>query len=401
MKSKFFFLFAAIAICFTACEKEPKSVDLNPPLHPTQNDSVDLLKINQIQVIASHNSYRKRTYKPLYDMVVDFYNQGALPQDLNPQGWDYTHGPLPEQFGAFGMRGVELDIYEDAQGGRFANRGGLVLLDEDPASGIPELDQPGYKLIHIPDFDYNTNYYSFVAALQAIKGWSDKNPNHVPIFIQIESKTEMVGDQVAMPFLQTSQPFTAGSADAVDAEIKSVFGDNLDKVITPDEIRGSFPTLREAVMAGAWPTLGEARGKILFAMQGGLVPSYIQGHPSLQGRAMFTYAEPQDDEAAFVIINDPIDDMLEIQQVISQGFIVRTRADAETEQARTGDYSMMNAAIESGAQIISTDYYRPDPRYLTEPNAWTSYHVSFPGGITYRINPFTAADKVSLGAIAE
>lgn len=401
MKSKSMLLIAATAICFTACKKDEKAKKLNPPLFETQNDSVDLLKINQIQVVGSHNSYRTRTYKPLYDLAVNFYEQGLLSENLNPRGWDYTHVPIPQQLGAFGMRGLELDVYEDAQGGRFSNRGGLVLVDENPASGIPELDQPGYKIIHIPDLDYNTNYYSFVSALQAIKSWSDKNPNHVPIFIQIETKTEMVGDQVPMPFFQTSQPFTSASAEAIDAEIKSVFGNNLDKIITPDMVRGSFTTLREAVLAGHWPTLGQARGKILFAMQGGLVPLYKQGHPSLQGRAMFTYANPLDDEAAFVIINDPIDDLLQIQQVVAQGFIVRTRADAETVEARTGDYSMMNAAFQSGAQIISTDYYQPDPRYKTEPQNWTSYQVAFPSGITYRINPVTAADKVSLGRIAE
>lgn len=42
-------------------------------------------------------------------------------------------------------------------------------------------------------------------------------------------------------------------------------------------------------------------------------------------------------------------------------YIVRTRSDVETMQARTGDYSMFNAAMNSNAQIISTDYYREDP----------------------------------------
>lgn len=84
-----------------------------------------------------------------------------------------------------------------------------------------------------------------------------------------------------------------------------------------------------------------------------------------------------------------------------QGFIVRTRADGDTEEARTGDYTKMNAAFESGAQIISTDYYRPDPRYKTEPENWTDYKVAFPDGRTKRINPVSASDKVSLGIITE
>ncbi len=82
----------------------------------------------------------------------------------------------------------------------------------------------------------------------------------------------------------------------------------------PDQVRGTFGTLREAVLANNWPTLGDTRGKVVFMMQGGMVPFYKQGHPSLQGRAMFTYAEPDEDEAAFVIINNPIADFGEIRR---------------------------------------------------------------------------------------
>jgi hypothetical protein len=39
---------------------------------------------------------------------------------------------------------------------------------------------------------------------------------------------------------------------------------------------------------------------------------------------------------------------------------VRTRTDVETIQARNNDYTMFNAAIQSRAQILSTDYYTPD-----------------------------------------
>lgn len=400
MKHKYLFALAFAVVALASCKKE-KDTDLQPPSTAPQNPEVELLKINELQVVGSHNSYRRRTYAPIFDLCKTLYDGGILPADLDPSGWDYDHVSLPEQFGAFGMRSIEIDVYEDPNGGRFASRGGLVLVDENPASGIAELDEPGFKVLHIPDFDYNTNYYTFRSALQAVRQWSLKNPGHVPIFIQIESKTEMVGDQVSMPFLLTSTPYTAASADAIDAEIKSVFGDDLAGVLTPDQVRGTFGTLREAVLANNWPTLGDTRGKVVFMMQGGMVPFYKQGHPSLQGRAMFTYAEPDEDEAAFVIINDPVADFTEIQEVIGQGFIVRTRADAETDEARTGDYTMMNAAISSGAQIISTDYYQPDPRYKTEPDAWTNYHVAFPNGTTYRINPVTASGKVQLGFIAE
>lgn len=49
----------------------------------------------------------------------------------------------------------------------------------------------------------------------------------------------------------------------------------------------------------------------------------------------------------------------------------------------------MNAAFASGAQIISTDYYRPDPRYLTD-TAWTDFTVQFPNNELARINDISA-----------
>lgn len=79
--------------------------------------------------------------------------------------------------------------------------------------------------------------------------------------------------------------------------------------------------------------------------------------------------------------------------------MVRTRTDAGTTQARTGDYSDMQAAFESGAQIISTDYYRPDAR-AGQPG-WTDFTVRFPNNELARINPVNAASKQDLGLIRE
>ena len=82
---------------------------------------LDSLGLNQLQYIGSHNSYRLKTYDPLYDWVQQL--GGLLPSSLNPDEWDYTHLPLEEQFSDYGVRKIELDIYYDPNGGRFANRG--------------------------------------------------------------------------------------------------------------------------------------------------------------------------------------------------------------------------------------------------------------------------------------
>ena len=63
-----------------------------------------------------------------------------------------------------------------------------------------------------------------------------------------------------------------------------------------------------------------------------------------------------------------------------RGFLVRTRADAGTTEARSNDTRRRDQALASGAQFISTDYPEPNP-------AFSPYAVRFDNGIAVRINP--------------
>ena len=80
-------------------------------------------------------------------------------------------------------------------------------------------------------------------------------------------------------------------------------------------------------------------------------------------------------------LNDPVTDEAKIRQAVLDGYVVRTRSDADTVQARTGDVTMREAALRSGAQWISTDYPVPDPRFST------GYAVTIPDGTPARCNP--------------
>jgi len=397
LKSSLYFLlitFLFLSFTIYSCKKEDAPIDENVPV---VWDTTDYLKINQLQVIGSHNSYRQRTYMPMYNFVQNL--GGLLPAQYDPNGWDYTHLPLPEQFSDYGIRSVELDIYNDPNGGLFATRRANGLINEPLATGIAELQGPGMKILHVPDFDYMTNYYTFVSALTAIKNWSDAHPRHIPIIIHIEAKSDGVtlsGFTLTVPL-----EYDAAAADAIDAEIKSVFGEELENVITPDKFRGTYSTLSEAAEAGAWPMLGDARGKVIFVMEGQAVDPYLAGHPILENRAVFIYADAGNPETAFVILNSAVADEAEIVQTVQAGYMVRTRSDANTNEARSGDYSRMNAAFVSGAHIISTDYYKPDPRGVAGDSGWTDFVVRFPNNELARINPVSASDKQGIGEIKE
>ena len=366
-----FFVFSSILF---SCKEEKDS-----------EPDVNSLKLNEIQIIGSHNSYHITPSEGMLALIGSFMQELAA-------SMDYTHLPLDEQFTTYGIRQIELDIYPDPEGGLFANRLGNAFLGLPVASGIAALDTPGYKILHFPDVDFETHYITFRAALRAVKQWSEENPLHLPILILVEVKDEGIGDLISILSGFTDPlPIDAEMMDELDEEIRDVFGEDLQNVITPDVVRGERETLEDAVLEDGWPTLGESRGKVLFALDNGGEVSdlYLEDHPSLEGRILFTDSEPGSPEAGFLKMNTPTN---EIKSRVMEGYLVRTRSDTETEEARTGETARRDSALASGAQFITTDYYRPDPRY-EESDDWTGYSVQLPGGVVARINPVIGSEE--------
>ena len=63
---------------------------------------------------------------------------------------------------------------------------------------------------------------------------------------------------------------------------------------------------------------------------------------------MFTSVGIEHPAAAVMIINDPIKDFGRIQKLVRGGFMVRTRADANTVEARANDVKRLQAALPAG-----------------------------------------------------
>ena len=341
--------------------------------------------LNHVQVLGTHNSYHVQPRPTLLAALLA----------ITPlfRAWEYTHLPLDQQFSTQGIRQIELDVYTDPAGGLFATRHGLLYVDEDPVSGLPALDQPGLKVIHIPDVDFETRCLTFVECLQTIDLWSHLNPGHLPITVLVELKDEAIPDIFDLGFV-TPIPFGAADLDALDAEIRSVFPEG--QIITPDDVRGRAATLEQAVLTTGWPLLSRARGKVLFLMDngGGLRDLYRAGRPNLEGRVLFTNATPGDADAAFVKRNDPLEgDPDDIPDLVRAGYLVRTRTDGDTEEARSGDTTMRDAAIVSGAQYVSTDYPVENPAF------GTGYKVEIPGGLPARCNPVNAPSGCRAAAL--
>jgi hypothetical protein len=237
------------------------------------------------------------------------------------------------------------------------------------------MQHPGFKVIHVQDIDYVSNCQPFTACLTEVRAWSRSHPGHDPLFILVETKAQ--GPVPGVPMV-TPEPFTEAVLDALDGEILSVFSRS--ELVLPDDVRGDWPTLREAVLHKGWPGLTAARGKVVFLLdQSDVTANYTAAHPSLKGRVLFTNSQPDAPDAAFVERNDgPAAD---IRDLVRQGFLVRTRSDAGTVEGRSGDTHRRDDALASGAQIVSTDYP------ASEPSRWTGYHVALPEGVTLRCNP--------------
>jgi hypothetical protein len=292
---------------------------------------------------------------------------------------EYRHQPLDQQLNA-GIRQIELDIFADSQGGRYAHPAGISAV---AAAGLPKdpefdpngvMSKPGFKVMHVQDYDYRSTCQPLIACLKIVRAWSLSHPGHVPVYILLETKTDLPPQYHAT----VTEKFTPSVFDALDAEIRSVFAAN--EMITPDQVRGKHKTLEEAVLHNDWPTLAAARGKVVFLMdQRPVGPVYLEGHPSLRGRIIFTNAEPGQPDCAFTEENEGTPE--EIAALVRKGYLVRTRTDENTKEARTNDTTRRDAVLASGAQLLSTDYP------ASEPSAWTAYSVSLPDGAVARCNP--------------
>src|SRR5262245_61718111 len=98
------------------------------------------VRLNEMQVIGSHNSYHVEN-----PALAPFVDELA-----------YTHAPLAEQFTNQGVRQIELDIFADPAGTLWRPFG-----------------VSGYKVMHIEQIDEGSTCETLIACLTQLKSWSD------------------------------------------------------------------------------------------------------------------------------------------------------------------------------------------------------------------------------------
>src|SRR5579859_2358476 len=204
-------------------------------LATTGDSGFDDLPINRVQVIGSHNSYKQAIDTALFSMFKEKNPQAAM-------GLEYSHVPLAEQLD-LGLRNLEIDVYADEKGGKYAHPKGL---EWEAAAHPPAYDpdgvmnKPGFKVFHVQDLDFRSSCLTFAGCLRQLKAWSDAHPDHYPIYITMNAKDA----EIKAPGFTIPEKFTTGVFDHLDREILDNLGPAY--LVTPDDIRGSYPSLEQA-----------------------------------------------------------------------------------------------------------------------------------------------------------
>jgi hypothetical protein len=322
------------ALLLTGCPAPPADDSAVEP--PVEHPLDDVLRVHHLQAKGTHNSYHQQ---PGHDAVDE---------------WMYSHAPLDEQAACQGVRQFELDLHWDEEG--------------------------SFEVLHVPAFDPETSCATLRDCLDDLRRFSDASPGHHPLFVMLEPK----------------DAYRAEEVETYLAELEAAVAESWpDRLLTPDLLRGAHPDLATAIAEQGWPTLGEVRGHLLLWLldSGGFRDAYTQDRPGLEGRLLFALSSPGSSYAAVMMNDDPVSGYDSIQERVSAGYLVRTRADAGGVSSEEEGAERRDIAIGSGATMLSTDYPAPVEEH--------DYWLQLPGGTPSRCNPITAPTECSAEAIED
>ena len=178
-----------------------------PLIAAPRSSANDSVKLNEIQLIGTHNSYHAGLSP----------GESKLLVEQNPtlyQALEYRHAPLDQQLNA-GIRQIELDIFADSQGGRYAHPAGPQWV---AAAGLPadpvfdpegQMSKPGFKVMHVQDLDYRSTCQTLIGCLRVVRAWSQAHPRHLPIFILLETKQSDLPEKYHATVTEKFSPATS------------------------------------------------------------------------------------------------------------------------------------------------------------------------------------------------
>lgn len=269
------------------------------------------IKLNEIQILATHNSYKK-TGAALGRLFVGLGDSFEEARALK-----YGYENLTTQFES-GIRSMEFDV---------------------------RMRKEQFVLTHVPLVDNSSVAPSFELALEEIYLFSTNHPNHIPIIILMEIKNDWMILDHALQHIQSEQLL----------KLNTVIIDKLgNRLFQPNDMLESGKKLNETIQTTGWPSVFSLLGKVIFVLHpGDFTDMYYELDTSLETQPMFIGLYSNQIErhyASFVVHNQP--DVQTIRSLVDSNLIVRTRIDSGLvfNQQRYLD------AISSGAQILTSDF---------------------------------------------
>ena len=292
----------------------------------------NVLRYDAVQVKGTHNSYHVET--PGNDVSY----------------WHFSQQPLDVQLDREGVRQIELDLH--------------WIKDDDNV-------HHHFEVFHVPAADEGTTCRQFQDCLRTIKGWSDRYPGHLPIYIQMEAK-EGFDPALADDFIAN-----------LDSDMLAVFPRCASSRPTSCAAARRACRLRSPRLADAGAA---ARARAFnFDNRSEMRAAYTRKPDEPRRAAGVRRLRP--DRSVRRHLDPERSHRQRGEHRHRPGpahMLVRTRADSDGVQAQADpvDYTMYDAALASSATFISTDF--------PVPVAGTTYSVSIPDGTPARCNAVTA-----------
>ena len=268
------------------------------------------VKLDDIQTIASHNSYKK------VGPAIGRFFVGLGDSFAEARALNYGYQSITDQLN-LGIRSFEFDL-------RYRN-------------GV-------FELTHVPLVDQSSQAVNFELVLEEIKLFSE-HQTHLPIIILVEVKDDWM---MLDPFLDA---FDQNALTLLDELISTKLQTYVYK---PSHLIDETEVLSDVIMNDGWPVINDLLNQTIFVLHpGNYTAPYYEMDKTLQTQSMFIgsyYTEILPSYASFFVQNDV--DVEKIKTLVDQHFMVRTRIDSNLyfSQSRFLD------AMESGAQILTTDF---------------------------------------------
>ena len=289
----------------------------------------DVLRVNHIQAKGTHNSFHLKNAAKV------------IPE------WDYEFAPLDVQLDKQCVRQLEIDVHYV------------------PGTPTSRTAKATWQVFHVPFVDPKSSCPTLTACLTLVKTWSDAHNGHHLLFLLIEPKDDLDAEKIA------------GHYDELDAAILAVWPK--DRLLRPDDVRGSHKTLRAALEANGWPTLGQTRNKAMFVMldSGAHRTNYLKDHPNLEDRVIFARGGLGESWGAVVETSD----VKQVGEAVKLGYLVRSKAD-DPNASDADNTQRSTALLAAGSHILSSD--------VPVAKGDKAYWFDVPGGAPSGCNPVSA-----------